>query len=127
MWIDQICIDQSNTIERNHQVATMSHIYSNAIAVVVWLIGLYRPVEPSSFSQSVSRWNEYETYLSLHPYFTRTWILQEDVLVQRIFLLCELDRVLPWKCLSQPPRSGLSPRKLFAETDVFRYLIYRDH
>ena len=37
MWIDQICIDQSNTEERGHQVAMMADIYRHAILVQVWL------------------------------------------------------------------------------------------
>lgn len=36
-WIDQISIDQSTTLERNHQVQMMSNIYSRATAVIVWL------------------------------------------------------------------------------------------
>lgn len=37
MWIDAICIDQSNISERVHQVAQMSEIYSRATNVHVWL------------------------------------------------------------------------------------------
>ena len=37
LWIDAICIDQSNVEERNHQVPLMKTIYSNADAVQVWL------------------------------------------------------------------------------------------
>lgn len=37
MWIDAICIDQSNVSERVHQVAQMSEIYSRATDVHVWL------------------------------------------------------------------------------------------
>lgn len=36
-WIDAICIDQNNTIERNHQVELMGQIYRNASRVRVWL------------------------------------------------------------------------------------------
>jgi hypothetical protein len=37
LWIDGICIDQSSTEEKNHQVALMRDIYSSAYSVVVWL------------------------------------------------------------------------------------------
>lgn len=37
LWIDQICIDQGNDQERNHQVQLMGDIYANAAKVVVWL------------------------------------------------------------------------------------------
>lgn len=37
LWIDQICIDQANNNEKNHQVSFMSRIYRDASLVVVWL------------------------------------------------------------------------------------------
>jgi hypothetical protein len=37
VWIDAICIDQGNTVERNHQVRMMATIYSNASQVVAYL------------------------------------------------------------------------------------------
>ncbi|KAI3326839.1 heterokaryon incompatibility protein-domain-containing protein [Xylariaceae sp. AK1471] len=37
MWIDAICINQSDTNERNKQVTRMADIYSQASQVVVWL------------------------------------------------------------------------------------------
>lgn len=37
LWIDSICIDQSNLDERGLQVAMMADIYSNAISNLIWL------------------------------------------------------------------------------------------
>ena len=37
LWIDTICIDQEDVLERNHQVQLMSWIFSNAEEVVAWL------------------------------------------------------------------------------------------
>lgn len=37
LWIDQICIDQSNYVEKSHQVQLMGRIYSSAAQVLVWL------------------------------------------------------------------------------------------
>jgi hypothetical protein len=37
VWIDQICINQDDIPERNHQVTLMTSIYSLASRVVVWL------------------------------------------------------------------------------------------
>ncbi|KAF2430628.1 hypothetical protein EJ08DRAFT_556286, partial [Tothia fuscella] len=39
LWIDQLCIDQSNTSERNHQVKLMGERYRNAQEVLIWLGG----------------------------------------------------------------------------------------
>ena len=37
LWIDQICINQSDTEERNQQVQQMGDIYCNATSVTAWL------------------------------------------------------------------------------------------
>ena len=37
IFIDAVCINQSDTRERNHQVAMMSDVYENADEVVIWL------------------------------------------------------------------------------------------
>jgi hypothetical protein len=37
LWIDAICINQDDVLERNHQVQHMSRIYSRAATVLVWL------------------------------------------------------------------------------------------
>ncbi|KAK4501841.1 hypothetical protein PRZ48_007650 [Zasmidium cellare] len=36
-WVDAICIDQNNTVERSHQVDLMAQIYQHAKHVIVWL------------------------------------------------------------------------------------------
>ena len=37
IWIDAICIDQNNVLERNHQVRNMVRIYAQAEHVLIWL------------------------------------------------------------------------------------------
>lgn len=37
IWIDALCIDQSNIQERNHQVQMMGRIYADASLVIAWL------------------------------------------------------------------------------------------
>lgn len=37
VWIDQVCINQTSNLERNHQVQVMSRIYSQAHYVLAWL------------------------------------------------------------------------------------------
>ncbi|KAI4949526.1 hypothetical protein J4E91_005265 [Alternaria rosae] len=48
LWIDQLCIDQSTTVERNHQVQMMSDIYSKAASVIAWLGDGSQKADPSS-------------------------------------------------------------------------------
>lgn len=45
LWIDAISIDQSNPLERNHQVKLMGDIYYKALTVHVWLGILVPPTE----------------------------------------------------------------------------------
>jgi hypothetical protein len=37
LWIDQLCINQNDVIERSHQVNFMSRIYKRASYVIAWL------------------------------------------------------------------------------------------
>ncbi|KAK3643750.1 hypothetical protein LTR56_010056 [Elasticomyces elasticus] len=37
LWIDALCIDQLNAVERNRQVSIMDEIFARAQAVLVWL------------------------------------------------------------------------------------------
>ena len=37
LWVDAICIDQSNRSERNSQVEMMDRIYTSAETVVIWV------------------------------------------------------------------------------------------
>jgi len=37
LWIDAICIDQSDITERNHQVRQMLDVYQKTIFVLIWL------------------------------------------------------------------------------------------
>jgi len=37
LWIDQLCIRQSDVVERNTQVGMMGEIYTKATSVCIWL------------------------------------------------------------------------------------------
>jgi hypothetical protein len=40
LWIDQICINQDDVLEKNGQVSAMRDIYSSCSSVIVWLLAL---------------------------------------------------------------------------------------
>jgi hypothetical protein len=59
LWVDQICIDQLNIVERSHQVGLMHDIYQSAERVIIclstekcsgrgmaWLLKLYEHIPP---------------------------------------------------------------------------------
>jgi hypothetical protein len=99
LWIDQICIDQSNINERNHQVPMMSRIYSRCKGVVIWLGSdpdLQRAVEHLIWHCDFDALAD----ILQSPYFLRLWIIQE-ILVNPTtpFILCG-DTNLPWRHLT---------------------------
>ena len=87
LWIDQLCIDQSNVIERNHQVGLMSSIYSQCQSVIVWLGRLHtRPRALIIFNETHDV--DALAILLQHEYFMRIWIVQEVLLAQTVNILC---------------------------------------
>ncbi|KAF1996292.1 hypothetical protein P154DRAFT_443836, partial [Amniculicola lignicola CBS 123094] len=66
LWIDQICINQRDVFERNHQVKRMSTIYSQCETVIIWLA------------------KASDAYVGAlkDPYFTRVWVVQEVLLAR---------------------------------------------
>ena len=69
LWIDSICIDQSNISERTHQVGMMRAIYSAARRVLIYL-SVDRAINSS-------RGFDDPEVLCLNPYFSRIWVVQE--------------------------------------------------
>ena len=43
LWIDAICIDQGNLLERSQQVQRMGSIYKTANQVIIWLGNYHEP------------------------------------------------------------------------------------
>lgn len=46
LWVDAICINQSDVVERGHQVSIMGQLYSQAKEVVIWLGAEPEPLGP---------------------------------------------------------------------------------
>ncbi|KAF3006246.1 hypothetical protein E8E14_005215 [Neopestalotiopsis sp. 37M] len=101
IWIDAICINQNDDVERSHQVNLMSVIFSRATQTIAWLgreennsalamQTLAAKQDPQEFTSNVSlaeRWTAIDAVFS-RPYFERMWIVQEVLLSQRLLLLC---------------------------------------
>lgn len=108
IWIDAISIDQTSNQERNHQVARMDQVYSQAEKVTVWLG--YSEVAATAFAtlctlgdDVTAHWNPEarpnmptitdsslqacSTLLSL-PWFGRVWTVQEAVLAKELTFVC---------------------------------------
>lgn len=108
-WIDAICINQSESNERSHQVGLMAQIYSGALRVLVWLGPGYAHGDVAfralrSVNQRPSRkfWWRSEgaglRQLCERSYWTRLWVVQELVIAKDTTLLCGAES-LPWQAL----------------------------
>lgn len=101
IWIDALCIDQSNFAERGHQVHKMPHIYANASKVIVYL------GEASSTSeQLLNAINDlrFGAHLDSHleghvqdflsrRWFSRVWCLQEVGMANYVEMICGAQTV----------------------------------
>jgi hypothetical protein len=125
-WIDALSINQNDVLERNHQVAMMSRIYSQAEKVLVWIappsvVGTW--IVNFKLFPSENIFDNVEAVL-YDPYWSRLWILQEIILATRIKILCG-DDLLPWEYLENflktieetPKNDGLLTSPGFATID----------
>jgi hypothetical protein len=96
IWVDAICIDQTNNVERAAQVRLMDKTYSNAACVSVWLGLVPIPVEFISSSLEVIKtadcdgfdWADSIAELTNRPYWSRFWVIQEFLLGRHVRLHC---------------------------------------
>ncbi|KAF2825343.1 HET-domain-containing protein [Ophiobolus disseminans] len=96
LWIDALCIDQSNIAERNHQVQQMEWIYSNAFRVISWMgnkseiADLFRWVHGHSrnnHDQPSPKILEQVTRFINDEYWTRAWFTQEVCLADKLYFI----------------------------------------
>ncbi|KAH9213642.1 heterokaryon incompatibility protein-domain-containing protein, partial [Leptodontidium sp. 2 PMI_412] len=88
LWIDSLCIDQSNGKERSHQVAIMGQIYQNSQRVLVWL-GEHNSNSEKAIefitNYEASEWHAVD-HLFRRDYWVRTWIIQEIQLAKNVLV-----------------------------------------
>ena len=84
LWIDQLCIDQLDSIERGLQIQLMSRIYSQAAQTLVWLgahddqiADAMNSLRHGSNEQMQKDENNLADVLARNSYWTRLWVLQE--------------------------------------------------
>lgn len=134
LWIDAICIDQSNLSERNHQVQRMANIYRGAGKVIIWLgdLGCFTgdlPIgEPDNSNKRchISHcawcmkrdqpfWDGHKQ-LTSNQYWKRMWIVQEIALA-RTLVVWSSCKFIPWS------RSLLVPSNHERETNAIQKLL----
>ncbi|KAJ8114398.1 hypothetical protein OPT61_g3718 [Boeremia exigua] len=109
IFIDQICIDQSDPEERNRQVQLMSRIYSRCWQVIIWLND-----EQGQCTRAARDFGHVsKRALSLakllkNDYFTRLWIVQELLLAPSICVFTPGNTWLSWRTILQTTRDVMS-------------------
>lgn len=110
LWVDAICINQSNTEEMSHQLRMMDEVYHHADNVLIWLgtgtaHSSYGMQALESFSRgslspksvpwlkgSTHQWRTGLLEIMDNPYFTRIWVVQEAALARKATMLCGMDQ-----------------------------------
>ncbi|EMD58540.1 hypothetical protein COCSADRAFT_185606 [Bipolaris sorokiniana ND90Pr] len=127
LWVDALCINQNDDVERGRQVRIMGQIYQNCVRDLLWLgpenaqisraMRLILKIqghgesghkktcrsmvetESTTFSAfSDQDWDDLKS-LILHPVeWGRVWIIQELILSPEFTLVCGKD-TLDWNCI----------------------------
>ena len=109
LWIDAICIDQSNNDEKSRQVQRMKDIYNKVSRVLIWLgpesedsslaIELMSTNESaSSHLHSDEAWMAVDR-LACRPWWNRLWCLQEVVSAEADPVVMCGDKTISWSVL----------------------------
>jgi Heterokaryon incompatibility protein (HET) len=117
LWIDSICIDQSNVAEKNQQILLMKDIYRRGSRVIVWLgdaddatLAFQLLAELGYHTQCTNAHELFFKYkddinspawralnkLVRSPWFDRVWVIQE-VAVASAMQVHYGNRVLDWE------------------------------
>lgn len=109
LWIDALCIDQENDVEKEIQIAMMEEIYSKATRVLIWL------GEPKNFTLDAFKcirllcdlslfeglFEDVESPPLLHAlgqlmkdvWFSRRWVVQELAMAKEASLHCGRENI----------------------------------
>lgn len=119
IWIDGICINQSDTTEKSSQVAQMKDVYTRAYRCLVWL-GPADQTTSTAFDtlerfaaddgtpdgsqtstglqgEQISRREAVRNLLN-RPWFQRIWVIQEVVVAENVVVQCGHLKIL-WETL----------------------------
>ena len=86
VWIDCVCISQDDPSEKARQILLMGRIYRQSRRVCVWLAST-TPCE--------------EDLGTLHPWWTRLWVVQEAALAKRLVFMCRDGVERTWRTVEK--------------------------
>jgi hypothetical protein len=114
LWIDAVCINQEDNIEKNHQVWMMKRIYESADQVVIWLgeaiehtgRAFEKLKEAAEYIKNLDprettkppQWVKDELFgteawaalmdLFGREWWTRVWVIQEVAVAKKVMITC---------------------------------------
>lgn len=131
IWIDAICINQADMVERNGQVAQMGTIFGRASQTMIFLgefdedatfitklldvhsnstkiteLLAMGPSFPALDGTNISSTTPWNTFFQ-RRWFTRTWIIQEVMLSTRLMFLVG-DTEIPWARMEMSQDAAVS-------------------
>ena len=115
IWIDALCINQIDKLEKQGQIPHMGVIFEEATDVVSWLHGpaLHHGPDPNGPQSLIAALHDevelvhgHDTVignlirLSEHEYWSRLWIVQEMYLAKRLYIYWQ-GQVIYWPQLQE--------------------------
>ncbi|KAF5567598.1 heterokaryon incompatibility 6 OR allele [Fusarium phyllophilum] len=135
LWVDAICINQSNVDEKREQVAMMGNTFTRAIGVITWLgpanddsdLAMGLMSDADSLKASLPSFSKYSregkalSSICYRTYWGRVWIIQELYLarsfVEQDFVYALLDISTDYEGAKETFKVDYSktPREVFLE------------
>lgn len=118
LWVDALCINQNNTLEKNHQVGIMGEVYKRCHVVLVWLgtgaeiknstqcFHMLRELASGSGDSCLeSQTERCGALLALgkimeSPWWSRAWVVQELLLAPKAIFFLGVQTI-DWGTLSR--------------------------
>jgi hypothetical protein len=116
LWVDAICINQSDEVEKGRQVSQMKLIYQSSACILLWVgeagddgplaikwfrevdnAGVQRIADACSSDTIRNHWRVIRKFFQ-RPYWRRVWILQEAI-AREDSLICCGAYGMPWRIL----------------------------
>ena len=141
LWVDALCISQTDVEEKNHQVANIGRIFREANRVLAW-VGLPTPASEAILLQHTPKTKTHSRLRKLlshtkrsveesesarmirvldlgqREYWSRTWVIQELTLAQEVTVVCGRYRLAWDEVLSH--QGGIYPNGPIATIGTLR-------
>lgn len=129
LWIDALCIDQQNLLEKNHQVGQMYRVFASASRVIVWL-GLADEDSDYALShldhittasrQSISRIER----IFRRSWWARIWTFQEALAASTHSIVVCGNTTVPWHNVLQALKDILNHARHYSDPSIHRLLYF---